>query len=210
MSMDELDSTLDMPVLAPHDHTLLLRAVQQHSTAIIAALGRTAKVRPLPPIAVLKAIASLAKADDKTRHTSQQVLTFLEPLGHVPLPASYAATLTSVDEALAPAGHPMAVVHALIGLREARAHDRVPGFQAGVIAALDLIGDALETAGTMMTGVSVFGRRKPADICKACAHGCVSGALAGTINKIGASVGGVVGGVAGSTQALITAVLDNP
>ena len=210
MSDDDNDSTMDQPLLAPHDHTLLLRAVQKLAPKIIAAMGSKTRQRPLPALGVLNAIVSLPDIDDKTRHTTQQVLGFLGPLSDVMLPSSYAATLGTVDQALAPAPHPMAVVQCLIELREARAHEKVPGFQLGLVAALDLMGDALGTAGTMMTGVTVFGRRRPAVIAKACARGCVSGALQGTINKIGPGIGGVVGGVAGSTAALITAYLEVP
>ena len=65
---EDLESTVDQPLLAPHDHTLLLKVVQVHTAKIIAALGARAKLRPLPADLVVRAIASLPGADDKTRH----------------------------------------------------------------------------------------------------------------------------------------------
>ena len=206
----ELETTLDEPLLAPHDHTLLLKAVHAHEKAIVAALGSRARLRPLPAQLVLQAVASLPKADDKTRHTARQILPFLKQLVTATLPASYAATLQTVDAALKPAPHPMAVVNALIELRDQRAHEKIPGFQVAVLLALDLIGDALETAGTMMTGISVFGRRRPAVVAKACAHGSVWGALAGNVAGVGAGVGAVAGGVSGTVHAAILAAIEQP
>ncbi len=210
MATDESESTLDQPLLAPHDHTLLLKAVQVHARLIIAALGAWAKARPLPPEKVLRAVAMLKQADDKTRHTAVQVVSFLPNLLHVELPASYAATLVTFDEALKGARNPMAVVIALSQLKDLRAHDRVAGFQIGVNSALDLIGDALGTAGTMMSGVTVFGQRNPAEVALLCARGCVSGALAGAVNKVPPMVASVAGGVAGSITALIRGYVDQP
>jgi hypothetical protein len=203
-------STVDQPVLAPHDHTLLLKVVHAQSAKIIAALGARVKKRPIPAQQILRAIYWLPDADDKTKHTAQQVLSFLDPLLAALLPASYADTLKTVDDALAAASHPMGVISAFSDLRDSKVHANVRGFQVGIESALDLIGDALETSGTMMTGVSVFGRRDPAGVAKACARGCVSGALAGQITGAGGVVGSVVGAVAGTVQAAITAIADNP
>ena len=207
---DESDSTLDQPLLSAHDHTLLLRFVQAYSKDVVTALGPWARAKTLPPERVLKAIAELPKADDQTRHTAQQVLTFVPMIAHVELPASYAATLVTFDNAMAEAPNPMAVVMALSELRDNRSHDRVMGFQIGVNSALDLIGDALGTAGTMMSGITVFGRRGPGVIARACARGCISGALAGQVNKVPPSIASVVGGVVGSTTALIAAYIEAP
>jgi hypothetical protein len=206
--IDELETTLDQPLLAPHDHTLLLKAVQVHSPNIVALMGG-AKAR-LSPDRVLRAIAALPKADAKTKQTANQVLTFLPMVIGVELPASYAATLVTFDQAMAETKNPMAVVMALSLLKDNRSHDRVAGFQIGVGCALDLLGDALGTAGTMMSGVTVFGKRRPGDIARNCARGCVFGALAGSVNKVPPSVAGVVGGVAGSTTALIAAYIEAP
>jgi hypothetical protein len=204
-AVDELESTIDQPLLAPHDHTLLMKAVHLHA----ARLGRALEGRgPLRPHDVLFAVSALTTADDKTRHTAQQVLSFLDHLWGLELPKSYADTLVTLDGALVDARSPMGVVPPLMILRRANAHERVPGFQDGLAIACDLIGDALETSGTMMTGNSVFGRRRPGAVAKACARTAVSCALAGAVAGIGPRTAAVVGGVAGSALAAAEALLE--
>ena len=203
--VDDGDATLDQPLLKPPDHTLLLRAVQQNAPRIVAAMGAKARLRPVPAVSVLSAVASLQNVDDHTRQTAVQVLAFLAPLSQTPLPASYAATLATVDDAMADSHHPMEVLHALLGVRDAKAHERVKGFQIGVGIAIDLLGDALESAAGVTSAASVFGRLKPVDVARSCARGCVFGAMAGSLGSMGANVGAIVGGVGGSAQAAIEA-----
>jgi hypothetical protein len=207
----ELDEiTLDEPLLLPHDHTLLLRAVHAHAAAIVAALGPRVRAPGLTSRSVLRAIEALPGADDKTRHTAHQVIAFLGALHDAPLPSSYQAALDSLDRALAPAQSPMVIVQTLDSMKEARINERVPGFAVGITRALDLIEDALSTAGTMMSGMSVFGRRRPAAVCRACARGCVWGALTGSVARVDADIAAVTGGVAGTTLAAIKAVVEQP
>lgn len=207
MNIVDDDSTIDQPLLHPPDHTLLLRAVQGNAAAIVAALGAKARLRPIPSVSVLAVVAALKAVDDRTRQTAAQVLAFLAPLSHTELPASYAATLDTIDAALAEAHHPMEVLHGLLSVRDAHAHERVKGFQIGVSVAIDLLGDALESTAGVTSAASVFGKRRPIDVARACVRGCVSGAMAGSLGSMGANVGAIVGGIGGSAQAAIEATL---
>src|SRR5207302_752384 len=108
--------TLDEPLLAAHDHTLLLRALQANAGPIAGRLGPGAP----PALRVLRLAAAADELDDRARHTAVQALGLLAPLCDAALPARYAALLQTVDAALASAQHPMEVVHALLDLRGLR------------------------------------------------------------------------------------------
>jgi hypothetical protein len=205
--MEELDSTLDQPLLGPHDHTLLLRAVQAHADALLAALAPKLATKPLPSQAVLRAIRDLSQADHRSRDTAEQVGLLLEPMQTTALPPSYAATLETLDRALAAAQHPMQVLHVLMSLRDERTHEKVIGFQLGVRKALELLGDALEETVGLTSTAAIFGTKSPVRVARACARGSVWGALVGRLVSAGPEVSAIVGGTAAAARVAVEALI---
>jgi hypothetical protein len=201
-AIDELEITVDEALLGAPDHTLLARALQAHAGRIAARLGPRGRTRAVSPVRVLRLAASQPELCAKARSTAAQVVQFLEPLLSVPLPSRYAALLDEAEQALASVQHPLEVLEAIFTLRETR-RDAAPAFQAGLQAALDLLGDALETAGCSTSASSVFGKRDPAGAARACALGCIWAALAGSVAGIAPAVAAVAGAVAGTAQAAI-------
>ncbi len=202
-----LTITHDEPLLGARDHTVLLQSVHANAPRLLAAIDAPRRGRGPSAVSILRALSQLEAASSRARHTAWQVLSFLKPLAVTPLPASYAATLASLDRAIAGAQHPIAVVHSLVELRKSRAHEQVAGFSVGVATALDLIGDALQSSRSVEDAVPVFGKRRPTGVVQACARGCVAGALGGTLTRMGPEVGAVSGGIAGTVQSAVAAIL---
>src|SRR5947209_2107941 len=128
--------TLVQDLLTAQDHTMVLVALQSHADELPKAIeGKR----------ILEAAATLDSIPDRTRTTVQQMLAFLPRLESVVLPKSYEEILAEVDAATEPAQTPADLIETLRALREHKVHEAVPGFAAGVRAAVDMLTDALQT-----------------------------------------------------------------
>src|SRR5262249_32532949 len=153
---------------------------------------------------VLQALAGLREASAYSRHTARQVLDFHRTLVGALSPAA-AAALGSLQGSLAGDRTPAAVISTLVRLRDAEVHPGVPGFQAGIGTALEVLGEAFAAVGPA-GGLGAFSPRRPLEVVKACAVGCVSGGLKGSRSDAGAPIGAVVGGAAATAQAVMAAL----
>ena len=181
--------TLVQELFVSQDYTAVLAALQAHAGELPAhAIGKR----------ILEAVATLDELAARTRTTVQQMLAFLPRLETVVLPSSYQAMLGELDAAIAPARNPAELIEALKQLRTDHVHEAVPGFAAGVRAAVDMLTDALETAHGGALGI-----KRPTDVAKACARAAVEGGMTGALSGTGPIVGAVIGGVTGSLQAAL-------
>ncbi len=186
--------TLVQELFKPQDFTSVLVALQGHADELSATLSAGATAEQ-----ILRSAAALPSLADKTRQTVEQILTFLPTIEGSILPHAYEAALREVDSASAPATTPAELVKALLAMREARVHESVPGFAAGVRAAADILSDAIHSAQGR-----ALGTKSPIAVAKAGARAAVAGGMAGALSGSGPIVGAIVGGIAGSARQSMT------
>jgi hypothetical protein len=182
-------ATLVQALFVPQDHGRVLMAIHANAASLHASLASS---RPSPRAeAILRATAELPGVDEKTRLTLRQLATFLPSL-QTAAPAEAGPAMAALSSALESSRSVGEVAAGVKGLLEGKEYAGVPGFGAGLKAALEALRDG-----------AAFGSDRPGAVAKACARGAAHGAIAGAAGTTGAAIGAIVGAIAASAEAVL-------